>query len=138
MCASRSGRIDGWWHGRAGPATGERSASEWDARGFDDFPENGLGLRRFSLRGGVARVHRHAMDKDWQHELLKIVRQAEVPPFDECAGLRRALQHERAARAYAEREPFALARLVNDLQRVVEQAVFHAHLLDLPLHGQHV
>ena len=69
---------------------------------------------------------------------MKSSGQAEVPAFDECAGLGRALQHERAARAYAQREALGLARAVDDFQGVVQQAVVHAHLLDFPLHGQDV
>ena len=58
-------------------ASGAGSSSEGYARGFEDFAEDGFGLRRFFLRGGVARVDHHAMREDRQSQLLEVVGQAD-------------------------------------------------------------
>src|SRR5579872_5160651 len=85
-----------------------------DGGGVQNLGKNGLGLRHFLLGGGVARVHHDAVGENGQHHLLEVVRQAEVAALDESPGLGRALQHQRAARAYAQHQAFVLPRLLDN------------------------
>src|SRR5579864_4855715 len=78
------------------------------------------------------------MRKNGHGELLEIVGEAEVAAFEEGAGLRRALEHESSARADAESELLALARAVDDFERVIVQAAVDLDVSDRVLHGQDV
>ena len=112
--------------------------SERDARGVDDFAEDGFGLLGFFLRGDVARADHHAVREHRHDQALEIVGQAVIAAFEKRARLRGAMQHHGAARADAQAELFGLARALDDFERVVEQAVVHFHLRDGFLHGGHV
>ena len=123
------------------PRTSEMQAaasSERDAGGVDDFAENGFGLLGFFLGGDVARADHHAVREDRNDQALEIVGQAIVAAFEESAGLRGAMEHDGASRAYAQAQLLGLARALDDVERVVEQAVVDFHLRDRFLHGDHV
>src|SRR5260370_22289499 len=78
------------------------------------------------------------MRKNGYGELLEVIREAEVAAIEESAGLCRALQHQGAARAYAERKLIGFAGARNDFERVVVQAGIHFDLRDGVLHGENI
>src|SRR5579862_3039946 len=78
------------------------------------------------------------MRKNGDGKLLEIVRNAVIAPIEKSARLRGALQHERSARAYSQRELVVLARSIHDLERIVVQAGVHLHASDRFLHFEDV
>src|SRR5579872_5607867 len=111
-----------------------RLSSEGNASGFHDFAQNRFDLRGFLLRARITRVHHHAMCEHRQYQLLEIVRRAEFTAFEISPRLRRALQHQKAARAYAERELLRAARALDDVNCVVAQAVVNTYEFHRSLH----
>src|SRR6267142_734837 len=105
--------------------------------GFDDIAKHGFRGFRFFLQGGVTRTGDDAMRKDGDGKMLEIVREAKVAAVEKGAGLRSALEHERAARADAEGELLGLARAIDDFQRVVVKTGVDFDVCDGVLHGDH-
>ena len=66
-------------------------------------------------------------EKTGNGKLLEVVGKAIVAAIEKSAGLRRALQHQRAAWADAQRQLLGVARAIHNFQRVVVQAGIHFH-----------
>src|ERR1700690_35433 len=111
---------------------------DWNASGFENFAENRFGLLGFFLRGDVTRADHHAMREDGNDQPFEIVGQAIIASFEERAGLRAAMEHHGAARAYSETQLLGLPRTLHNFERVIEQAVFHFHVRNGFLHRDHV
>src|SRR5216684_1844589 len=112
--------------------------SQRNGNGFDDLAKNGIGGFRFFLKRGVARTGDDSMGENGDGELFEVVGQAIVAAIEVGAGLRGALEHERAAGAHAEGKLLTLARAVDDLERVIVQAGVHLDVRNGILHGQHI
>src|SRR5216683_754030 len=112
--------------------------SQRNGDGFNDIAKNGIGGFRFFLQRGVARTGDNAMRENGDGELFEIVREAEAAAVEEGTGLRGALEHERAARADAERKLFTLARAVDDLESVIVQAGVDLDVRDGDLHSENI
>src|SRR5713101_474949 len=71
-------------------------------------------------------------------EPFEIVGEAEPAAIKVGAGLRGALEHERAARADAESKLLAFARAVDDLESVIVEARVDLDVRDGVLHGENI
>src|SRR5260370_39080920 len=112
--------------------------SQGNGDGFNDIAKNGIGGFRFFLQRGVERTGDNAMRENGDGELFEIVREAEAGAVEEGTGLRGAMEHERAARADAERKLFTLARAVDDLESVIVQAGVDLDVRDGDLHSENI
>src|SRR5439155_9987775 len=104
--------------------------------GFHGISENRISGFRFFLQGSVARTGDDAVRKNGNGKLLEIVGNAIVAAIEKSAGLRGALKHQSSAGADAERQLFALARAVDDLESVVVKAGIYFDMRDGVLHGE--
>src|SRR5215831_3077257 len=75
-----------------------------DAHGIHDLAQDRFGSFRLFLQRSVPRAGHHAMRKDGHRQVLEVVRQTKVAAFEKGARLRRALQHQCATRAHAQRQ----------------------------------
>src|SRR5882762_2792315 len=112
--------------------------SQRNGNGFDDIAKNGISGLRFFLQGGVARTGDNAVRENGNGELFEVVGEAIVAAIEISAGLRGALEHERAARADTQSEVLTLARAVDDLESIVVEAGVDFDVRDGVLHGQHI
>jgi hypothetical protein len=124
--------------GRSRPRHHRAANVSWDAGGFENFAENGFGLLGFFLCGNVARAHDDAVREHGNDQTLKIVGQAIIAAFEKRARLGGSMQHHGAARAHAQAQLFGLARALNNLERVIEQALFHLYMRYRFLHRENV
>ena len=113
------------------PETPVARVLQGNANGIDDVAENRFGRLGFLLQRGVARAGGNAVRKYRDGQRFEIVGHAVVAAIQESARLRRALQHQRAARGHAERELLGVARAMHDFERVVVKAGVDTHLRDL-------
>jgi hypothetical protein len=111
---------------------------ERNADGIHNFAKHDFGGLGFFLQRGVTRTGDDAMSKNRDGELLEIVGQAKIAIVQKGPGLGSALQHERAARADAERELIGMASAVDDFEGVVDEAGIDFNVGDGFLHGQDV
>src|SRR5216684_942334 len=112
--------------------------SQRNGDGFNDIAKNGIGGFRFFLQRGVARTGDNAMRENGNGEPFEIVGEAEPAAIKVGAGLRGALEHERAARADAESKLLAFARAVDDLESVIVEARVDLDVRDGVLHGENI
>src|SRR5712692_6691414 len=112
--------------------------SQGNGDGFNDIAKNGIGGFRFFLQRGVARTGDNAMRENGNGEPFEIVGEAEPAAIKVGAGLRGALEHERAARADAESKLLAFARAVDDLESVIVEARVDLDVRDGVLHGENI
>src|SRR5580704_7243011 len=99
--------------------------SEWNARGFENFVEDGFGLRGFALRRDITRADHHAMRKHRKNQPLEIIGQTEIAAFEKRASLCGAMQHHSSARTHSKTQLLGSARALDNFQRVIEQALIH-------------
>src|SRR5882762_1501464 len=112
--------------------------SQGNGDGFNDIAKNGIGGFRFFLERSVARAGDNAVRENGNGELFEVVGEAIVAAIEVGACLRGALEHERAARADAERELLAFARAIDDLESIIVQAGVDFDVGNGVLHGQHI
>ena len=76
--------------------------------------------------------------REYRHgEFFEVIRQTKIAAIEESTRLRRALQHQRTARAHAQRQQIGISGAVHNFQRVVVQTGINLYVRHLILHGQH-
>ena len=91
---------------------------------------------RAALRERRAGIDRDAVREHRDHQALHVVRNHVLAAFHQRQRLRRAIQRLRSARADAHRQRFMAARLLDDREHVIHQAVVDGHLPGLLLQAQ--
>src|ERR1700722_769353 len=86
--------------------------------GLHDIAQDRFRGFRFFLQRSMARTGYYAVRKYRHSKLLEVIRQTIITAVKERARLGRALQHQRAARAYAQGSQVGRSGAVHDLQRI--------------------
>ena len=107
-------------------ASGKRTMLQRHGYAVHHFAQNLLGLVGALERGSIAGTDHQAVRKGRHDQLLEVIRNAEVAAFQKRHGLRRVIEHQRAARRNSQRQLLVGAGALHDGQRILDQRILHA------------